>query len=108
MMKTTLSSTIIKPQPTEVMKPYGGLASWVSYYFFSINFKGEHMLVYFISSLIIGAIVFKLGAYSIIISIAATASKVIAALLLVAALVLLYRKFRRKPQLSRLSSISDK
>ena len=51
------------------------------------------MIVYLISSLIAGAIVFKLGSYSTIIAMMMAGSKVMAAILAAAALVLLYMKF---------------
>ncbi len=60
------------------------------------------MILYFTGALLIGFMLFKLGTYATIIAIMTTGTKVMAALLLVSAIFLLYRKFIRKPQLPRL------
>jgi hypothetical protein len=56
------------------------------------------MILYSIFTLLVGATGFKLGAHVTIISLISTGSKVIAVFLLVAAIVLLYRKLRRTPK----------
>jgi len=66
------------------------------------------MIFYFTGALLISFAIFRLGFYTAIISLISTGSKVIAALLLVATLVLLYRKFRRTHQQPRLQRLSDK
>ncbi len=66
------------------------------------------MTIYFISALLISFVLFKLGSYSTIIAIISTGSKVMLVLLLVVALILLYKKLRGTPQLPRLPWLSDK
>ena len=66
------------------------------------------MIIYFISALLISFAIFMLGSYSTIIAIISTVAKVTAVLLLIAALILLYRKFRRSHQVLRLAWFSDK
>ncbi len=66
------------------------------------------MILYFVSALLISFVLFKLGSYATIIAIISTGSKVLIALLLVAALFILYRKFRGRTQLSRLLWLSPK
>lgn len=51
------------------------------------------MFLYFISALIIGTVLFKLGSYWSIIHIMLMSGKAVVALLLVAGLVLVFRKF---------------
>jgi hypothetical protein len=66
-----------------------------------------HMFWYFTSSIIIGLIVYTLGTYTVKVSMFMITFKVIATALVIAALILLYRKFRshgragRRPRLGR-------
>ena len=52
------------------------------------------MIIYFISALLIAAVVFMLGQYSMLISLMFTAGKVSVVLAVLAALILLYRWYR--------------
>jgi uncharacterized membrane-anchored protein len=52
------------------------------------------MIIYFITALLIGLMIFKLGSYSIVIAIMAALSKFFAALVVVVGMILLYRKFK--------------
>ena len=80
----------------------------MSIYFFQPNLKGNHMIIYFTGALLISFAIFRLGFYAAIIGIISTGGKIIAALLLVVAIVLLYRRFRRTPKQPRLLSVLDK
>ncbi len=66
------------------------------------------MIFYFTGALLISFVLFRLGFYAAIISLISTGGKVMAVLLLIAALVLLYRKFRGSLQLPRLPWLSGK
>ena len=54
------------------------------------------MVIYFISALLISAMVYTLGAYSMLISLMVTASKVVVALTGLVAIILLYKHWKRK------------
>ena len=66
------------------------------------------MILYFITALLIAFSIFMLGSYSTIIAIISTVAKVTTVLLMIGALVLLYRRLRGTPKLPRLPWISDK
>ena len=66
------------------------------------------MIFYFISALLMGTALITLGKYAAIITMISTSAKAIVALLLVSALILLYKKFRRTPQLPMLPRVTDK
>ena len=66
------------------------------------------MIFYFTGALLISFAIFRLGFYAAVISLISTGGKVIAALLLISALVLLYRRFKGTLQLPRLPWLSDK
>ena len=72
------------------------------------NLKGNHMIFYFTGALLISFAIFRLGFYAAIIGIISTGAKVTVALLLIAALILLYKRFRRRTKQIKLLSISDK
>ena len=52
------------------------------------------MIIYFVSALLISAVVYTLGAYVTIVSLIFTASKVVVAFSVLIALVMLYRRYR--------------
>ena len=56
------------------------------------------MIIYFVSALLISAVVYKLGAYVTIVSLIFTAGKVAVGLVVLAGVVLLYRRYRGKPK----------
>ena len=86
------------------MKPIiGGLIPGYHFYFL-----GNIMIIYFISALLISFALFMLGSYSTIIAIISTVAKVTAVLLMVGALILLYRRLRRTHQMPKLPWLSDK
>ena len=66
------------------------------------------MIFYFTGALLISFAIFRLGFYAAIISLISTGSKVAMLLLIIATLVLIYRKFRGTPQLPRLPKVLDK
>ena len=66
------------------------------------------MIFYFTGALLISFAIFRLGFYAAIIGIISTGAKVTVALLLIAALILLYKRFRRRAKQIKLLSISDK
>jgi uncharacterized membrane protein len=59
------------------------------------------MFWYFTSSIIIGLIVYTLGTYTVKVSMFMVTFKVAAMVLVVAALILLYRKFRERNRTAR-------
>ena len=63
------------------------------------------MIIYFVSALLISAAVFKLGAYATVIGLMVTASKVVVGLVVLAGVVLLYRRYRGKPRPIKLPNI---
>jgi hypothetical protein len=52
------------------------------------------MIIYFVSALLISAVVYKLGAYVTIVSLIFTAGKVAVGLVILAGVVLLYRRYK--------------
>ena len=52
------------------------------------------MIIYFVSALLISAVVYKLGVYVTIVSLIFTAGKVAVGLAVLVALVMLYRRYR--------------
>ena len=52
------------------------------------------MIIYFVSALLISAVVYKLGSYVTIVSLIFTAGKVVVAFAVLIALVMLYRRYR--------------
>ena len=54
------------------------------------------MIIYFVSALLISAAVYKLGTYAMLISLMVAASKFVAGLVVLAARVLLYWRYRGK------------
>ena len=64
--------------------------------FFQINLKGDYMILYFTSALVLGYALIQLGSYATVIAMISTASKVAVALLSVAALIMLVRKYAQR------------
>ena len=62
------------------------------------------MIIYFISALLISLGVFKLGTFSMLITIFSVMTKLAVAILLVTAIVLLYRRFRGSLHILKLSN----
>ena len=65
------------------------------------------MILYFICALLLSYTLFQLGSYVTVFAMISTGAKVIMALLLVAALLLLYRRFRRSARILKLPGSSD-
>ena len=66
------------------------------------------MIIYFISALLICAALFKLGCYWTIVNLMAISGKAVAALLLVAGPVLLYRHYKQSRRTLKLPARPDK
>lgn len=66
------------------------------------------MIYYSVGALIVGAVLFKLGSYTTIVSMLATGGKILITLLLFAGIVLLYLKIRGKTKPVKLPYLSNK
>jgi hypothetical protein len=69
------------------------MVDWLLLYFFRFK-RGEFMIIYFVSALLISAAVYKLGSYATIVSLIFTAGKVGVGLAVLVAMVMLYRRYR--------------
>ena len=65
------------------------------------------MILYFISALLISLTLIQLGSYATIISLFSTGAKVLLALMFIAILVLLYRRFKQSKRILKLPRRSD-
>jgi hypothetical protein len=69
------------------------MVDWLLFYFFPIQTR-LFMIIYFVSALLISAVVYKLGSYVTIFSLIFTAGKVVVVFTVLIALVMLYRHYR--------------
>jgi uncharacterized membrane protein YccC len=73
----------------------------VGVFIYHFTSNEAYMFIYFTAAIIVGFIVHTLGMYTVKLSMFMVTFKVIAIALVIAALILLYRKFRLRKQIDR-------